>query len=78
MPLQYNLFDTMNNGETWKEQVCEGVVVLRQFAVGKAPQILQTANNCIGVTRNNKPVRNIEVLFNIEESSLELKVFIIV
>lgn len=47
MPLQYNLFDTMNNGETWKEQVCEGVVVLRQFAVDKAPLILQTANKII-------------------------------
>lgn len=38
--MNYDLFDLSNNGETWTEEICNGALVLRQYATAQAPDIL--------------------------------------
>ncbi|PWQ92189.1 DNA oxidative demethylase AlkB [Leucothrix pacifica] len=39
--MNYDLFDLSNNGDTWTEEICKDALVLRQFAVAQAPELMQ-------------------------------------
>ncbi|PWQ97950.1 DNA oxidative demethylase AlkB [Leucothrix arctica] len=42
--MNYDLFDNDNSGEYWTEGICDGAVVLRQFATNTAPELISVIN----------------------------------